>query len=205
MFADGGMASPNLGVNLDMPTGTNTAQSGPQSSFGQFLKNMKSGVKPPTIAGSSGSGSGSGNNQSALYQGASKLSQSLIPGGLTNQIVQGIKSGTDALGITNYNPASQSQSGESYTGEDTDQPSSDSDTQMAARGGNVHGRLKRGGRVPGKPKVGGAKDDYSNDTVKALLTPGEIVLPRSVTKGKDPVRDSAKFVADVLSKRKNKK
>lgn len=53
----------------------------------------------------------------------------------------------------------------------------------------------KGGKVPGTAKVKG--DSYSNDHVKALLSPGEIVLPRSVTMGKDAPEKAAKFVAAV--------
>jgi len=73
-----------------------------------------------------------------------------------------------------------------------------------ARGGNVGSKLKTGGKVPGKPTVGGAVNSYKNDNVKALLSPGEIVIPRSVTMSKDPVRGAAQFVAQVVAKRKAK-
>lgn len=75
---------------------------------------------------------------------------------------------------------------------------------VAAKGGDVGSQLKSGGHVPGKPQVGGARDSYSNDNVHALLSPGEIVLPRSVTMSEDPVSESAKFVASVLAKRKSR-
>ena len=39
--------------------------------------------------------------------------------------------------------------------------------------------MKSGGPVPGMPAVPG--DSPANDTVNAKLSPGEIVLPRSVT------------------------
>ncbi len=71
-----------------------------------------------------------------------------------------------------------------------------------ASGGKVH-NLKRGGHVaPGtKPKVGGAKDSYDNDTIDAKLSPGEIVLPRSVTKSSDPIGNGARFIASTLAKK----
>ncbi len=69
-----------------------------------------------------------------------------------------------------------------------------------AKGGNVGGKLKSGGKVPGKPKVGGAVNSYSNDTVDAKLSPGEVVIPRSVMMGKDPVNGAAQFVAAIMAK-----
>jgi hypothetical protein len=73
------------------------------------------------------------------------------------------------------------------------------DTPAMSSGGNVNRDMRTGGKVPGKPKVGGAKDSYANDTVPAKLSPGEIVLPRSVTKSDDPAGNAAKFVAAVLA------
>lgn len=58
--------------------------------------------------------------------------------------------------------------------------------------------MKSGGTVPGQAQVKG--NSPKNDTQPALLSPGEIVIPRSVTQGKDPINDSAKFVAAVMSK-----
>ncbi len=65
------------------------------------------------------------------------------------------------------------------------------------------GLAAKGGGVGGKAKVGGAKDSYKNDTEPAMLSPGEIVLPRHVTQSDDPVGNAAKFVAALLSKNKD--
>jgi hypothetical protein len=73
---------------------------------------------------------------------------------------------------------------------------------MSAYGGNVGGKLKEGGHVPGKPKVSG--NSYKNDTVKALLSPGEVVIPNSVMQSKDPIRGAASFVQSVLAKKGRK-
>lgn len=58
--------------------------------------------------------------------------------------------------------------------------------------------------IPGKPKVGGAKNSYANDTVPKKLEEGGVVIPRSVTQGKNPVNESARFVAAVLAKKHKK-
>lgn len=60
--------------------------------------------------------------------------------------------------------------------------------------------LKEGKTVPGKPKVKGAKNSYANDTVSATLESGGIVLPRSVTKAKDPAQAAHKFVSAMMAK-----
>lgn len=78
---------------------------------------------------------------------------------------------------------------------------------MMAQGGQVQsgprshiGRMyKAGGKVSGKAQVAG--NSPKNDTVDAKLSPGEVVIPRSVMNGNDPVRGSADFVAAILNKK----
>lgn len=75
------------------------------------------------------------------------------------------------------------------------------------------GRIKRpvvgeelaakGEKVPGKAKVKG--NSYANDIIDAKLSPGEIILPRSVTMSEDPVKNAAKFVQAVLAKQHMKR
>ena len=67
-----------------------------------------------------------------------------------------------------------------------------------ANGGAVHAMLS-GGHVPGKAKVAG--DSPKNDTVKALLSPGEVVIPRSVMQSEDPPEAAEAFVKAVMSKK----
>jgi hypothetical protein len=68
----------------------------------------------------------------------------------------------------------------------------------------LHGALnfKSGGSVPGQAQVAG--DSPKNDTVNAKLSPGEVVIPRSVMQSKDPAAAAAKFVAAVLAKKGQK-
>ena len=74
---------------------------------------------------------------------------------------------------------------------------------MTSPGGELAGAgemafAATGGKIPGKPKVN--KDSYKNDTVKALLSPGEVVIPLHVINSDDPVGNSAKFVAAIIKK-----
>lgn len=62
--------------------------------------------------------------------------------------------------------------------------------------------IKDGKKVPGKPKVDGDKNSYANDTVPASMTPGAIVLPRSITQGKNPGHEAKKFVEAIMAKNK---
>ena len=77
------------------------------------------------------------------------------------------------------NTAANSPSGDiTPTGESTNADLTMPDTGMmtAAHGGQVN--LKGGGHVPGKAAVKG--DSIKNDTVPAMLSPKEIVIPRSI-------------------------
>lgn len=69
----------------------------------------------------------------------------------------------------------------------------------------AHGGIlnaKKGAVVPGEAKVKG--DDYKNDTVPAMLSPKEIVLPRSVTLAQDAPEKAKAFVIEQLRKRGKK-
>jgi hypothetical protein len=72
---------------------------------------------------------------------------------------------------------------------------------MYAQGGMAPMSLmKQGGHVPGKAVVKG--DSYQNDIVDAKLSPGEIVIPRSIVNSPNAPEMAAKFVRDTLSKKK---
>lgn len=64
---------------------------------------------------------------------------------------------------------------------------------------NSGGMADRGGKVGGTAKVPG--DSLKNDTVPTVLSPGEIVLPRSVTTHPNAPEEAMKFVAAVMAKR----
>ncbi len=55
-----------------------------------------------------------------------------------------------------------------------------------------------GGKVPGHASVKG--DSLKNDKVEALVSPGEIIIPRSIAMGPDAPRRAALFVAQELAK-----
>lgn len=65
--------------------------------------------------------------------------------------------------------------------------------------GGVGTKLKSGGQVPGTPQV--KHDDYKNDTVPAMLSPGEIVIDLDTLKRKDDLGKKARFVAQHLAKK----
>ena len=73
----------------------------------------------------------------------------------------------------------------------------DSECVHYAHGGEHN--FKTGGHVPGTPEFPG--NDYRNDTVKALLSPGEVVIPNKIMQSSDPVNNAAKFVAKIMAKK----
>lgn len=60
---------------------------------------------------------------------------------------------------------------------------------------------KSGGMVSGKAPMSG--DSRANDVVPAMLSPKEIVLPRSVTMDKDAPKKAAEFVAAIMARKKS--
>lgn len=76
---------------------------------------------------------------------------------------------------------------------------------MAVMAASKGGMANSGGKVDAKSssqKAEKSGNSYSNDKIPAMLSEGEIVLPRSVTQSKDPQGAAAKFVAQVLARRK---
>ena len=70
--------------------------------------------------------------------------------------------------------------------------------QTAYNGGAID--YTNGGKLPGKAGVKG--DSLKNDKVPILGSPGEIMLPRSVTQHPDAPQKAAEFVAAILAKNK---
>lgn len=73
-----------------------------------------------------------------------------------------------------------------------------------AQGGMAHD-YRSGGNVKAKSSNEKAVvhgNNYANDKIPAMLSEGEVVIPRNVMQSKDPVSASAKFVQAVMQKRK---
>jgi hypothetical protein len=112
-------------------------------------------------------------------------------GGTVGNVAKGISQGMADGGLVPNQMGVQSMFGQSLA------------NQPMSSGGNVGEKLKAGGHVPGQAKVKG--DSLKNDSVKALLSPGEVVIPRSVMNSKDPIRGAAQFVQSVMAKKKARK
>ncbi len=64
-----------------------------------------------------------------------------------------------------------------------------------------HGKylaMQGGGAVPGQAQVSG--DSFKNDTVHALLSPGEVVIPKHIMEAKDAAKRAGAFVAAIIAK-----
>ena len=75
-----------------------------------------------------------------------------------------------------------------------------------AKGGNVYD-YRTGGHVKAEnPSEKAVKhgNSYDNDKIPAMLSEGEVVIPRSVMQSKDPRKGAGDFVAAVLAKRGKK-
>lgn len=73
-----------------------------------------------------------------------------------------------------------------------------------AAGGPVHDYTQGGGVMAATPHQEAVKagDSYANDKVPAMLSEGEVVIPRSVMQGANPERGAAEFVRAVMAKRR---
>ena len=140
-----------------------------------------------------------------IYSGATTVGSSpaKLPGGvgadMSDDSTSPKKSGGGGPDMTQANAISgmDTSGGESMAGSDAGGSGSIGDL-----GGGMMA-AKSGGTVPGKAKV--KNNSYSNDVVPAMLSPGEIVLPRSVTTHMNAPQEAAKFVQAILAKKGKKK
>lgn len=65
---------------------------------------------------------------------------------------------------------------------------------------NIGKALEGGGKVPGKGVTPPGTNSYDNDHVACLLSPGEIVIPRSVSQNPNAGENAKKFVEKELKK-----
>ena len=211
---------------LNQQTGNNVAQQAALMA-GQRGTNANAGLLARQIGQQ-----GAGIQQQAVGQGAALGAQQQLGalnqlGGLANQQVAQQQAGLNAyqtgalqgqqnlLGATgNFNNAQVSQGSNLAKGRQGLLGGIGNAAMMLASGGEVPGprssigrmakgiSMESGGHVPGKAEVKG--DSLKNDKVPAVLSPGEVVIPRSVMNSKDPAAEAAKFVAAVLAKKGRK-
>lgn len=152
-----------------------------------------------------GAGSINSQNQNAvtgglLGAGGSALAALLNKGGEVKTMADG-GSVNDSIGIAQYDtPAAPK----------TDAGAASTSGGMAgigrvlaglSQGGKVNfGQMLAGGNVPGKAEIKG--DSKKNDVVPTLLSPGEIVLPRSVTQSPNMEAKAVEFLKHLRVQKK---
>lgn len=185
MMAAGGGEVPH------MADGGQTPQ-GPMSSFGQFLSGWGlQGVSPNSGVGVPDIGYNPGPGNATLRKG-SDLSGMGSPAGNPNPGVDRGFAQLPAEGPVEEGAATPGQMGGMLPA-------------MGPAAPGAHGGLANAGghvaaKAPGQ-KAEQAGDSYANDKVPAMLSEGEIVIPRSVLQSGDPIKGAADFVAQVLAKR----
>lgn len=156
---------------------------GPQSSFGKFLQGWGTQIISPSSTQDMSSGQMPSSGPSALQKGASNFGK--------------------ALASKMKTPTTSASPSTAFTG-----PDSTDSVGMGAKGGMAKkSDYRSGGNVKAKnvnQKAVKSGNSYDNDKIPALLSEGEVVIPRSVIQGKDPARGAAEFVARALAKRRRK-
>lgn len=175
-------AKPIAAPSIATPT-QSTQVSGSKSKAANFLQNQESGphggnVKAGAMLGSSIGGGLIGK----LLGGPSTAPTTPLPP--TPMPNVGGPAGATDIGSSNSDLANAV----AYGGV----PMKRMDTKKPAK------NLKGGGKVPGKAKHKG--DTLKNDTVPAMLSPQEIVIPRSIATHPNAPTLAAKFVAATLAK-----
>lgn len=172
------------------------AAGGPTSFIGKMFSGYNNAMgqeQSPQFSGAQGAGSGIASTLKNIFSGTP--AQTAMPG---TQGTVGVSQRQGAgTGIRNAGGFDAGQGASapstSLVGNQVSVPTEVS----AARGGKIHD-FRTGGGVPGKAKVKG--DSLKNDIIPAKLSPGEVVIPRSVMQSRDPVRGASDFVAAIMAK-----
>lgn len=181
------------GSALSMATGGEIkpqkfADGGPTSSFGQFLSGWSgsqgSSQSPDTSFVNLSAGPNNGANELKSALGGIKPKMPNIMGGKEGQPMAGPDAGGGGSPVDSIMSAAPL-------------------LALAAKGGLAN----KGGHVAAKKpseKAVAKGNSYSNDKIPAMLSEGEIVIPRNVLQSGDPVAGAADFVSRIMAKRGKK-
>lgn len=196
-LADGGMTPM---TPAPQPVMTPAPAQGATSDFGQFMNS-----------------STASNNMAASNDLANKDQSETKPAFTGNSLEKGFAAAT-AKGVNAYKssgekaPATEGAARGGLVkamvseGEVAVPPNKTSSPKEAAK--YVQEKLSHGGGIKAKTpneKAVKAGNSYENDKIPMDLREGSIVIPRDAMQSGDPVKSAAKFVAQVLAKRKVKK
>ncbi len=175
----GGMANQQVGQQQQALMGYNQAAQGMQ----QNLLGAAGGMNNANVAMQ-----GNINNANAGIAAQNAQSQSNLFGGLLSA------AGTVVGGI--YGGPMGAAAGGSLGGALGGQLDGMGEDNSSAQLGGSTMNAFSGGKVPGQAPIKG--DSPKNDVVPATLSPGEIVIPRSILQSPDPVAAAAHFVHQTL-------
>lgn len=184
------VTTPYAAIPSPQTIGSSQATQGPQSSLGQILKNgFAKGLQSDPFNMASNQNYGA----QALQKGFGSFGPAI------GSLLSGKNSSSSLYGGTDSNTTPSNA---------PSIPDSGIEEGMAAKGGMAKKHDYRGGgnvkaHTPAQKAVK-AGNSYSNDKIPAVLSEGEVVIPRSIMQGKDPARGAADFVAKVLAKRGRK-
>lgn len=201
-------ANVNQQNNLNNINGgfTNTALQGQQSLVGGLIGSA--GAVGTLFGGGSPKAEGGMIEAPKMAEGGMMPEPAVIPQSSMGQFLSGWSGGSGTVTPLEASAPNFSQSNpgaDSITKGFTNLKSAPKQAAQAApvaalsSGGSVGSKLRSGGPVPGQAKVPG--NSYANDTVKAVLSPGEVVVPRSVMQSGDPAEAAKRFVQAVLAKK----
>lgn len=196
-----GNASNNAAISGGVLSGISSAITPPSMSRGGMVRKMATGGPVLPLGGVSDA---AGNGAAALAKGFGDLGtaahQAASP--WSSKPAQNDSAINSAMSSSGGGGAGIG--GDATLGSGIDSATSTVGVDGAAAGGGAGDMLgmaamlaSRGAMVPGKAKVPG--DSKKNDTVPAILSPGEIVIPRS--HASDPEK-AKKFVEQEIAKRK---
>lgn len=174
-------------------------QNAAQRTFGDYLNSLNANANQG-INTAIGATTGSINAQNAANAADAKQRMALISGGM-----QAASMMSDEKLKKNIKPVKLAQGGMvrtdqivDYSEDSGDEGAPDFSSMFKKPGAGAKIALNSGGIVSGTPKVKG--DSEKNDTVEALLSPGEMVIPRTVTQqGPHAVKN---FAEALLNKSK---
>lgn len=173
-MADGGAPDMAPVAPVPVPVGAPVADPvGPQSSFGKFMQGAAQNATPMGQTPDANAGA------NAISKGASALVKALSNKMKGSGDSAGATAGPDVADLGEF-------------------------AAMAAKGGMTRDFTGGGGVKASNPgeKAVAKGNSYANDKIKAVLSEGEMVLPRSVMQSKDPARSAADFVRKTLAKRR---
>lgn len=199
-YADGGIASDPLLQPVGNVGVTDRYNSGPTSGIGRILEN--NGQPSPAQSSSNAVSKGGFDSGNLLGGALGQGLKGLLGGGATStvgtagpwELGGGLAGGAgDAMGA--LGGAFEGGGALAGAGEGIMEVAP---AVLAANQGGKIDKLKKGGEVPGQANVPG--DSIKNDKVPAVLSPGEIVIPRSIAMHPNAPQLAAQFVAQALAK-----